>query len=76
MFEKIKKLSNKLKSTVSKAKLILIGGSLTVVSHADGVTIDLSDATSSITNAGTAIIGVVVVGLGLGLVISMIRRNS
>ena len=39
------------------------------------VTIDLSDAETSVTNAGTAMIGIAVVMLGLGLVIGFLRRR-
>ena len=38
------------------------------------VTVDLSDATSSLTNAGTAMIGLAVLVLGFILVLRFLRR--
>ena len=43
---------------------------------ADPVTVDLADAEASVTNAGTAMIGVAVVMLGIGLVYSFIKRRA
>jgi hypothetical protein len=39
------------------------------------VAVDLGDATTSVTNAGTALIGIAVLTLGIMLVIKFIRRG-
>ena len=47
----------------------------TMSAMAAPVTVDLSDAETSLTNAGTAMIGVAVVALGLILVIRFLRKG-
>lgn len=40
------------------------------------VDVNLTDATASVTNAGTSMVGVVIVMLGLALVISFLRKRA
>ena len=47
----------------------------TVASVAAPIAVDLGDATTSVTNAGTALIGIAVVMLAIGLVYGFLRRK-
>jgi len=63
----------------AKAKLGLIGGAVALGASsamADTIDVDLTDATTSITNAGTAMVALAVTMLGIALVYGFIRRRG
>jgi len=73
----MKKLSTRFGTFGSKvavvASAVVVGASSAM---ADAVEVDLGDATESITNAGTAMIGLAVVILGMGVVYSFLRKRG
>jgi len=58
------------------AKALGLIGLATSAAMADPVTVDLSDATTSITNAGTAMIGLAVTILGIAIVWGFLRKRG
>ena len=60
-----------------KSKMVALSGAVgTAVASAAPVTVDLTDAETSITNAGTAMIGLAVTILGIAIVWSFLRKRG
>jgi cell division GTPase FtsZ len=60
-----------------KTKLVALFGAIgTAAAVAAPVTVDLSDAETSITNAGTAMIGLAVTILGIAVVWGFLRKRG
>ncbi len=58
----------------TKAKLASLFALATATASAAPIAIDLADASTSVTNAGTAMIGVAALIFGIGLVIYLLKR--
>ena len=60
-----------------KSKLVAVSAAIgTAIASAAPVAVDLSDAQSSITNAGTAMIGLAVTILGIAVVWGFLRKRG
>ncbi len=57
-------------------RVLALGSVASASAMAAPVVVDLTDATTSVSNAGTALIGVAVVMLGIGLVYAFIKRKA